>query len=127
MAAVLRVDLGESEHLAVGQLAAQLTLYLVQVINLLLGECQSLLLVVRVQVIDKENGLRLDINSEYLLVKTLVQALQHGVVVCIGAGYRKILLYTAYALESHVLGNLNGVGAPGGNHLTARSHKETFQ
>ena len=127
MAAVLRVDLCKSEHLAVSQLAAQLTLNLVQVINLLLGESQTLLLVVRIQVINEQNRLRFDIDSKNLLVKTLVQALQHGVIFCIGISHREILLNTAYTLKTHVLGNLNGICTPRGNHFAARTYKVTFQ
>ena len=47
-------------------------------------ERQTLLLVITVQILNKEDRLRFDIDSENLLVKTLVQTLQHGVIICIG-------------------------------------------
>ena len=40
---------------------------------------------------------------------------------------REILLNTRNALESHVLGNLNGIGTPRSNHLTAWTYIVSVQ
>ena len=70
--AVLAVDLCEAEHLAVGELASQLLLHAVQVLDLLCREGQTLLLVVGLQVIDHHDGRWLDVGSEHRLVEACV-------------------------------------------------------
>ena len=127
VAAVLRVDLCETEDLRVGQRPAVLLLNLVQVLHLLGRECQSLLLVILLKIFDVLDGLGLDIHGEDVLVQSVVHALQHLVVLSILAANREILLDALNAFQSHVLGDFHGVRAPGSDHLAARTDKETLQ
>ena len=71
--------------------------------------------------------LRLDVDGKDALVYTVVHTLQHRVVVGIFAGHSPVFLNTLDALESHVLGNLDGVGRPRGHHLAARSYEIAVQ
>ena len=65
-------------------------------------------------------------HREYLLVEAAVEPLQHLVVGSILPFHREVLLYALQSGDVHVLGNLHGGGAPGGNHLAAGAHKETL-
>ena len=127
MATVLRVDLCETEDLTVGKRALQLLLDLMQVFNLLRTKCQTFLFVVFLQVLHVFDRLWLDVHGEDALVQTLIHALQHRIMVGILALHREIFLNARDALQVHVLCNLHSIGAPRGDHLTARSHKETWQ
>ena len=79
VAAMLRVDLSEAEHLGVGQRPAHVLLHLLQIGYLLLTQRQAFLLVVGLEVVDVPDGLRLHVNGEHILVQPSVKALQHGV------------------------------------------------
>ena len=68
-----------------------------------------------------------NIDGEDVLVQSVVHALQHLVVLSILAANREILLDALNAFQSHVLGDLHGVRAPGSDHLAARTDKETLQ
>ena len=128
VAAVLTVDLCKAEHLRVGQGTAQLTFHLVQVLNFLCTQCQTFLLVVCLQVGNLHDGLWLYVHAEEFLVQTvLVHALKHGVELGILALHGEVFLNACYAFHSHVLCNLHGVGAPGGNHLTAWTNEASLQ
>ena len=94
MAAVLRVDLCETEDFRVGQRTAKLLLYLVQILNLLGRERQTLLLVVFFYVLHALDRFRLVVYCEDVLVEALVHALQHRVVLCIFRAYGEVLLNT---------------------------------
>ena len=75
MAAVLGVNLGEAEDLAVCQRTAVLLLQSVQVFYLLGTEGQTFLLVVFLQVLNVLDGFRLDVDGEDALVQTVVHTL----------------------------------------------------
>ena len=123
---MLAVDLCEAEDLRVRQLAPQLFLDLVQVFDFLGRECQSLLLIVFLQILNLLDGSGLDVHREDFLVQSLVETLEHGVVFGLRAADGEVLLNTRDAAESHVLGNLNGIRAPRSNHLAARTHEVAF-
>ena len=128
VAAVLAVDLCETEYLGVCQGTAQLTLHLVQVFNLFGAQCQTFLFVVCLQVGNLHNGLWFYVHAEEFLVQAvLVHALEHGVELGILALHGEVLLYACYALYGHVLGYFHGIGAPGCYHLTARTNEATLQ
>ena len=110
MTTVLRVDLGETEDLRVGQRTTILFLQSVQVLDLLRAEGETFLLVVLFQIIHILDGLRLDVDRKNVLVQTVVHALQHLVVLGILAAGGEIFLDAADALKAHVLGDLYGVG-----------------
>ena len=81
VAAVLRVDLSETEDLAVGQRAAHLLLHFMQIFNLFRRQSQAFLLVISLKVFNMLDGLGLMVHSKDVLVQTLIHALKHGVVV----------------------------------------------
>ena len=73
------------------------------------------------------DGGRLHVDGEDFLIQALVHALQHRVVFSLLVGYGIVFLDTTDALDGHILGNLNGIGAPGGNHFPAGADEETVQ
>ena len=79
VAAVLRVDLREAEHLAVGQLAPDAAADAFQIGDFLVAQGQSLLPVVRRHVVDVDDRIGLLADREDLLVDRAVLALQHRV------------------------------------------------
>ena len=79
VSAMLRIDLREAENLRIGQFSAVFLLDFVQIGDFLRRQRESFLFVVRLQVVDVANRLRLDVNRENLLVETVVFALQHRV------------------------------------------------
>ena len=124
---VFRVDLCKTEHLAVCQLASQVGLHLLQVVHLLLAQRQSLLFVVRFQVFDVDNGFRLAVGGEHVLVQSFIHALQHGVELGILVGYGEVLLDACDAFQSHVLCDFHGVCTPWCNHLASWSYETSLQ
>ena len=127
VAAVLGVDLGKTEDLAVGERTAVLLLQLVEISHLVLAESKTFLLVVLLEVIHVLDGFRLVVDGEHLLVDAVVHTLQHRVVVGILAVYGEVLLNTRNAVKTHVLSNLNGIRTPGSNHFTAWADKVALQ
>ena len=123
VAAMLGVDLSETEDLAVRERASVLLLYLVEVGDLLGREGESLLLVELLEVVHALDGLGVVVDGKDLLVQTVIHALEHGVVVGISVGHREELLYTRNAAEVHILGNLNGICAPRRNHYLPARHR----
>ena len=75
VAAVLRVDLRETEDFRVGERASVLLLYLVEVFYLLGTQRQSFLLVVFLDVVHVLDGLGSMLHSEDFLVESLIHAL----------------------------------------------------
>ena len=97
-----------------------------KILNLLGRECKTLLLVVAFEVFDEFDGLGSDIHSKDILVESFIEALQHGVVLGILIGNGKILLDALHTLDTHILGNLNGICTPRSNHFATRAYKITF-
>ncbi len=65
---------------------------------------------------------RFCIDTEYVCSGIGINCLKHRVILrLIACGYEHF--YTRNAAEAHVLSNLNGIGAPGSNHLFARADK----
>ena len=127
VAAMLGVDLGKAENFRVGKRAAVCFLDLVQVFYFFRTQGQTLLLVELLQVVHVPDGLRFMVHREDVLVQTAVHALEHRVVVGRLTLHRKELFYTQNAIETHVLGYLNGIRTPWSDHLATRSNKEAFQ
>ena len=75
VAAVLRVDLRESEHFAVGQLAPQSVAQVVQVTHLVVAEGKTFATVVVRDVVDIDDGFGLPSGGEEALVEPVVEAL----------------------------------------------------
>ena len=127
VAAMFRVDLGESEDFGVGQRPSVLLFYLVQVFYLLGGEGQPLFFVVFLDVLHMPDRLWSVVYGEDILVQTVVHALQHRVVLGILRTYGKVFLNTRNAAKTHILGNLNGIRAPWGDHLAAGAYIVALQ
>ena len=126
VAAVLRVDLGETIHLTVGELASDLLGNALEIGDLLIAEGQTLLGIVGGNVVDMLQRLGLPVDGEHLLVEVMVHGLEHGVVRGVLRLHFEKLLDTDNAFDTHVLGDLNGIGAPRGDHLAARTNKKAF-
>ena len=127
MTTMLAVDLCETEDLAVCQLAAQLPLNLVKVFYLFGGQSQAFLLIIFFQILNLLNGCRFDIDREDFLIKTFIKALEHWVIISIFILNSPIFLNTFDAGERHVLRDLNGIGAPRGNHFPAGTYEIAVQ
>ena len=123
VATMLAIDLGKAEHLAIRQLASQLGFNLFQIVDFLGREGKPLLLVIGGEVVDVADGLGRDVHLEDVLVKSGVEALQHRVVLRFRTADGEVFLDSADACDAHVLRNLYGIGAPGGNHLATRADK----
>ena len=126
VAAVLGVDLCEAIHLAVGKFAPNLCRYAFQVFHLLTAQGQTFLLVVGLNVVDVFQRLGLAVHREHLLVEVLIAVLQHRVVRSLLRVHFLELLDTDNTFDTHVLGDLDGIGAPRRDHLTARAYKMAF-
>ena len=124
---MFRIDLRKAEHLAVGQLAADPPRKFVQVGHLLIAQRQPLLLVVCSDVIDVNNRIGLLADREDILIDRTIHTAQHRVVRCVFALDHLEFLDTGNPLESHVLCDLDGIRTPGGDHLAARSDKNTVE
>ena len=123
---MLAVDLGKAKHFAVCQLAPELFLYVLQVVDFLGREGEALLLVVGCEVVDRADGLGGDVHFEDVLIQCRIESLQHGVVLGVRAADGEVFLDAADARDAHVLGDFYGVGAPGGNHFAAWADKTAF-
>ena len=126
VATMFAVDLGETEHLAIRQRSSELGFYLLQVVDFLGREGEALLFVVGGEVLDGLDGLGRDVDGEDVLVEGRVEALQHRVVVGVRAADSPVFLDAADAGDTHVLGDFDGIGAPGSNHLATRADVAAF-
>ncbi len=127
VAAVLRVDLSETEDFAVGERTPVLFLQLVEISHLVLAEGKTLFLVVLFEVIDVLDRFWLVVDGEDILSDTVVHTLKHRVVLSVLAIHREVLLNTRNAVKTHILSNLNGIRTPRSNHFTAWTHIEALQ
>ena len=69
----------------------------------------------------------MQVDGENVLVQTVVHALEHLVVFSIFRADGEVFLNTQNAVKTHVLCNLNGIGAPRSNHLATGTDEVTFQ
>ena len=127
VAAMLAVDLCETEDLAICQGTSQLAFYVVEVFYFFGRERQAFLLVVFLEVLNNLDCRGLDIHGEDLLVEAFVEALEHGVMVRVGTLYGEKLFDSGDAAERHVLCDFYSIGAPGGYHLAAWADEESFE
>ena len=125
MAAVLGIELCEAKDLTVGERAAELSLHAVEIVDLGGRKCQSFLLIVGVEIIDGANGFGRMVDGEKRFVQSVVDALQHRVVLLVGRG-GEVLFNARNAVEIHVLRDLNGICAPRSYHFAAGSDEEPF-
>ena len=76
---MLAVYLGKAENLAVGELTSELSFHSMQVFYLLGRQGEAFLLVVFLQIVDVDDGLRLAVGGEDVLPEALVEPLEHGI------------------------------------------------
>ena len=124
---MLGVDLCKTKHFRISELTTELCFHSMQILDFCRRESQAFGFIVSLEVVDKLNGGRLEVDGENLLVQTLIHALQHGVVLCSGISHGKILLDARNAVQVHVLRNFNGIGAPRSNHFTARTYEKSVK
>lgn len=119
VAAVLGVDLGETEYFGVGEGSSEPRGESAEVFFFLGAQGQTLLAVVVGNVVDVDNVLGSGSDVENRGREAVgVEALEHGVESGVGAlGDERELLDTRNAGETHVLSDLYGIRAPGGNHF----------
>ena len=84
--AVFRIELCEAKDLTVGEGATELALHTVEIVDLGGRKCQSFLLIVGVEIIDGANGFGRMVDGEKRFVQSVVDALQHRVVLLVGRG-----------------------------------------
>ena len=123
--AVFRIELCEAKDLTVGEGATELALHTVEIVDLGGRKCQSFLLIVGIEIIDGANGFGRMVDGEKRFVQSVVDALQHRVVLLVGRG-GKVLFNARNAVEIHVLRDLNGICAPWSYHFAAGSDEEPF-
>ena len=127
VAAMLGIDLGEAEHLAVGERTADLGAKLLEVFDFVRVQSQAFFLVVGFDILDVTDRVRLLVHLEHGIVNPVVEPLQHLVIACIGPTDREEFLNPAYALDAHVLSDFHRISAPRGYHLLARAHEPAAQ
>ncbi len=125
--AMFRVHLRKSEHFAIGKFSADSFCYTFQIINFFTAECQPFLLVVLGNIVDINNGLWFPFDGKYLLIESFIKCLQHRVELRRIGVDREKLLDAGNTANSHVLRDFDRVGAPGSNHLFARTDKIAIQ
>ena len=136
VAAMLRIDLREAEHLRIGQLASDLFRKLLKVANLLLAQSQPLLHRVGAKVVNMAHRLRHGINTENLVGGIKVYLLQHRVILPARLFFRLFFRSRFHTLQhfnprdagnTHLGGDIHRIGAPRGYHLLARSDMDAGQ
>ena len=127
VAAMLGIDLRETEHLAIRQLTPQLLAHFLQVSNLFRAQGQPFLLVVCLQVFDIDDGVGLLVDSKDGLVQSVVNTLQHRVVFRLARCDGEVLFDTGNTVQTHVLCYFHRIGTPRRYHLAARTDKPSFQ
>ena len=120
---MLGIDLRESEYLTVSEGTTELIRKFGEILLFFGIQGKTFALVVFVYVGDVFHRSRSDVGGEKHLIETGVVAMQHRVklMIAVGIGYRDIFFDTFDAGETHVLGYLHGIGAPGSDHFFSRA------
>ena len=127
MATVFGVDLWEAKHLRIGEPTSQLLREFFQISHFFRTKGESLLLVVGSNIINLNRGERFYSYSKYILSQALIFFKEHGVKVGKVGRYLVEFLYTADALNIHILGNLYSIGTPRSNHSRTRAYESPFK
>ena len=126
VATVFRVDLRETEYLAIGQLTPYASADVLQVGDLFFAERQPLLFVVSGDVVDVNYRIGLLADREYLLVDRMVFPLQHRVERGVFVLRFVEFLDPQDAVQAHVLRDFDSVGTPRRNHFAARADENSL-
>ena len=124
VAAVFRIDLRETKHLAVGQRTADFHRQVLQILYLVRIEGQPLFAVIALDILDIDNRFGLFVDGKDLTVNGAVHAIQHLVIGCRFAVHHAELFDAGNALNPHILGDFNRIGTPRRNHFAPRPHKD---
>ena len=127
MSAMFGIHLRKTEHFAVGKFPSEFFTQIIEVLNFFIAQSQTFLCIICDNIIDIDDGIGLFIDFKYLLVDTIVHALQHGIMLGISIGDREIFLYAGNTFKPHVLRNFHGIGTPRGNHLFTGTDKPTVE
>ena len=125
VAAVLRIDLRKTEHLAVGQFPAQPSAQLFEVGDFVITEGESLLLVVCDHIVDVYDRVGLLADCIDVLIDRMVFSAQHRVERSLFVVGFNELFDTFDTLQTHVLRDLYGVGTPRSDHFATRTDEYT--
>ena len=123
MAAVFRVHLRESKHLAVGERTPEFVAQLLEIGNFIGIKGETLGDVVFFDILDINDRVGSFGDFEHILIESVINALEHLVISRVVAIHGSELLDSRDSAELHVLSNLNSVCAPRSNHLAPRSDK----
>ncbi|KAF5050965.1 hypothetical protein DSECCO2_424010 [anaerobic digester metagenome] len=121
---MLRIDLGEAKYFTVSQWSADFTAQFIEVFNFILRKRQALLKVVSGDIRNLLHRIRLVQDCKNILIKVMVQYLQHGIVRGVGSLHLNIFFNSEDACDSHVLGNLNSICTPWSHHFATRPNKK---
>ena len=126
VAAVFRIHLGEAVHLAISKLAANLFLDALEIGYLLVAQRQAFLNVIGGNIVDMLQRFRFAIHREDLLVEVVVHRLKHRIKRSVFRIHLEEFFDTDNAFNAHVLGDFDGIGTPGGDHLPTGTNKKAF-
>ncbi len=109
---MFRIYLCKSIHFTVSQRSSHFFCNPVQVTNLIFTQCQTFLFVIRCNVFNIDNRIRLFIDGKNLLIQSIIQSLQHRVEFGMLILYLKKFFHPANTFNPHILGNLNSIRTP---------------
>ena len=116
----------ETKHLAVGERTAELLRQLAQILFFVGAEGEAFTPVVFRDVVDIDDRFRLAVGLEYAAVEAVVAPLKHLVKRIVAVAGEGEFFDARDALQSHVLGDFYGVGAPRCDHFFARTDEFAF-
>ena len=125
MPAMLGIHLRKPEHFAVGQVTFQFFAYFIEVAHLVGAQRKSFLLVVGRNIVDIHDRIRLPVDREQLLVKVVIDMLQHRVMSLLRRE-GNIFFDTRNSFQAHVLRDFDSIRAPRRDHLTTRPDKSSL-
>ena len=124
--AVLAIHLREAEELRIRERSPQLPCHPLEVVDLLIGEGETLLAIVLPQILHRQEGSLLDLGIEESPVKHAILPQQHPVVrhsrLSLEEG-----LHPLDGVDADSVGDLGRIGTPGGDHLSTRTDEGTLK
>ena len=124
--AVLAIHLREAEELRIRERTPQLSCHPLEVVDLLIGESETLLAIVLPQILHRQEGSLLDLGIEESLVQRPVLPQQHPVV-----GHTRLSLeeslHPLNGVDADGVGDLGRIGTPRSDHLCARTDEGALE
>ena len=122
---MLAVHLGKAEYFRVGQLSADASGHVLEIVDLLRVEGESFLFIECTDILDGPDRFRLDMDVEQVLVQRCKLLGQHRIE-SVSLPEQMIFLHPPDAGDGHVLGDLHRIGAPGTDHGGPRPDERTI-